>query len=98
MSFSISALLFKVILQAFLGPGGILASERCVAAHIEQAQEHGAEVRLGERVKSWQAAGPHGDVTVRTDKGEYRAKHLVLAAGSWNPRLVPELQVRGPCH
>lgn len=74
-----------------LGPGGILASERCIAAHVDLARQHGAEVRLGEEVLSWQAEA--GSVTVRTDKGEYKARKIVLAGGSWMPQLVPELQV-----
>ena len=77
--------------QAVLGPGGILASERCIAAHVDLARQHGAEVRLEEQVLSWHAEAD--GVVVRSDKGEYRARKLVLAGGSWMPQLVPELQV-----
>ncbi len=74
-----------------MGPGGILASERCIEVHVDLAQQNGAEVRLGEKVLAWRAE--EGSVTMKTNKGEYTAKKLVLAGGSWMPQLVPELQV-----
>lgn len=78
-------------LQAVLAPGGILASERCIAAHIDLAKQSGAHVRLGERVLTWHAN--EDSVLVTTDKRRYSAKKLILAAGAWMPQLVPELQV-----
>lgn len=42
-------------------------------------------------LQSW---SPDGDgVVVRTAKGVYRAKKLVLTAGAWLPEIVPQLQV-----
>lgn len=80
-------------LQAVLAPGGILASERCISAHVQQAKKLGAEVRTGEQLLEWSASGSKEGVTVKTDKGTYSGNKLVLAAGAWMPRIVPELQV-----
>lgn len=46
----------------------------------------------GEAVQGWTVL-PDGLVEVGTDRGTYRAERLVLAAGAWMDRLVPELQV-----
>ena len=81
----------RVFLQAVLGPGGILASERCIEAHVDMARQHGAEVRLEETVLSWHA--DEGGITVRTNRADYRARKAVFAGGSWMPQLIPELQV-----
>ena len=81
-------------MQAVLAPGGILASERCIEAHIEQARRHGAQVATAEAVVSWTAPADGGDVTLVTDRGRYLAGRVVFAAGAWMPHLIPELQVR----
>jgi len=69
--------------------GGFLLPERCDVAHIEQALAHGAEVRCREPVTGWEASG--GRVRVRTPRGSYEAGRLVICAGPWASKLVPEL-------
>lgn len=69
--------------------GGFLLAEDCVLAHVRQAMEHGAEVHFREGVLEW---GTGGDgVSVRTERDRYEARRLVLCAGSWAAKLVPEL-------
>ena len=82
-----------ILVQGLLSQGGILASERCIEAHISEAMRLGAEVHTGVKVLSWQASGSKGDVSIITDAGTFVAKKAIFAAGSWMPRLVPELQV-----
>src|SRR5581483_6936811 len=65
--------------------GGFLEPERCIAAHVRRAVEAGAKVRERERVVDWTAQG--GTVRVKTDRGEYEAGQLVLAAGPWMPAM-----------
>lgn len=60
---------------------GYLVPEDCIRAHLELASRAGAELRFNERVLSWSASPDH--VEVRTSKGAYRARHLVIAAGPW---------------
>jgi sarcosine oxidase len=68
---------------------GWLAPERCVETHLRQAEGHGATLRFAEPIERWE---PDGDgVRVTTSIGSYRARRLVIAAGSWLPRLLPQL-------
>ncbi|MGE0355707.1 MAG: N-methyl-L-tryptophan oxidase [Burkholderiales bacterium] len=68
-------------------PGaGFLRPERCIAAQLALAQRHGAAVRRGERASGFDEAG--GFARLRTDRGEYRARHLVVTAGPWLPELL----------
>jgi sarcosine oxidase len=69
--------------------GGFLLPERCDVAHVEQALANGAEVRCREPVIAWEANG--GRVRVRTPRGHYEAGRLVICAGPWASKLVPEL-------
>lgn len=69
--------------------GGFLAPERCVAAHADAARSLGAEIREGERVLEWDASA--GGVRVQTERGAYEAGALVVAAGAWAGRLLPDL-------
>jgi sarcosine oxidase len=73
--------------RAVLQPdGGFLLPERCIVAHVEAAQAHGAEVRARERVLGWE---PQSEgVRVRTDRAEYEAGRLVLTAGAWMSELA----------
>jgi len=68
---------------------GWLAPERAVETHLRQAEQHGATLRFAEPIERWE---PDGDgVRVTSAQGSYRARRLVIAAGSWLPRLLPQL-------
>lgn len=69
--------------------GGFLVPEECITAHVQRALENGADVRARERVLDWRQTGD--GVRVRTTKGRYEAEDLVVTAGAWTPKLVPEL-------
>jgi len=69
--------------------GGFLLPERCNIAYVEQALSRGAEVHCREAVTEWGAA--HGRVWVRTTRGRYEAGRLVICAGAWAFKLIPEL-------
>jgi len=70
---------------------GVLQAEPGIAALLAGARDHGAAVRTDEAVVQWAADGD--GFTVRTSKGRYTAAHLVLVAGAWLDRLVPELSL-----
>jgi sarcosine oxidase len=76
--------------QAVYQPqGGFVMSERAIAGYARLALEGGADLRGHEPLTEWH---PEGDgVVVRTPKGEYRARRLVITAGAWAGSLVPEL-------
>jgi sarcosine oxidase len=69
--------------------GGFLLPERCDIAHVVQAQARGAEVRCREPVLEWGAGD--GRVWVRTGHGRYEAGRLIICAGPWASKVVPEL-------
>ncbi len=72
--------------------GGYLRVEDCVKAHAEAAVQHGAVLRIGEVVHSWETEGD--SVVLHTDRETYRAGHLVITAGAWAPQMLQSLGVR----
>ena len=69
--------------------GGFLLPERCNMAHVARAQAEGAEVRSREQVLEWGAASGH--YWIRTSRSRYQAGSLVICAGPWASKLIPEL-------
>ena len=69
---------------------GFLLPERCVVAHVESAQRLGAEIRAREKVLEWKAM--RDGVAVETERAIYRARKMVIAAGAWAGKVVPELK------
>jgi sarcosine oxidase len=75
--------------EAYSEPeAGYVRPEAAVAAQLELARRHGAQLQLGEHVARW-AASP-GGVTVTTDAHTYSAEQLLLCAGPWIGELFPE--------
>ena len=68
---------------------GLLRPERCVEAQLRLARRRGAAIKLGEEVLSYRQ---HRDrVTVTTRTGPVVARNVIVAAGPWVSRLVPDL-------
>ena len=65
---------------------GFLRVEECVRVQLDLARESGAATRFGEKVERFETSG--GGVAVTTGSGTYRAGNLLVAAGSWLPRLM----------
>jgi sarcosine oxidase len=73
--------------QAYFEPdAGVLAPELCVAAQLDAAARHGAELAFGEPVLRLSAQG--GGVAVTTPRGTRHAAQVVLTAGAWIPQLA----------
>jgi sarcosine oxidase len=76
---------------------GILFPEKCVAAHLDVARQHGATLRCNEPVLRCEPVAPaatsggDGRVRVMTSAGQYEARRLIVTAGAWVTRLFPEL-------
>jgi sarcosine oxidase len=68
---------------------GFLAVEDCVIGYAEEAKKLGADVRPSTPALSWKATG--NGVTVRTEKDEFSAGRLVIAAGAWAGRVLADL-------
>jgi len=70
---------------------GFLRVEHCVAAHLAQAKNRGAELVREQKVLSWSASD--SGVEVKTGQGTYRAARLAICAGAWSTRLLAELNI-----
>jgi sarcosine oxidase len=74
---------------AFEANAGVVRPEAAVNAALRVAESRGVELRNGTCVRevNEDATG----VTVRTAQGSERASAVVIAAGAWAARLIPEL-------
>ena len=77
------------ISSIYQADGGFLLPERCIIDHVRAAQEAGAEIHGRETVLDWEAQGE--GVTVRTNRDTYTAGRLVVTAGPWAAKLVPQV-------
>lgn len=67
---------------------GFVRPEAAIRAELRLARKFGAEVHTKETYLSWRREGK--TIRVTTDKGEYRTKKLILAAGPWLPEILGE--------
>jgi sarcosine oxidase len=74
----------------FQPEGGFLEPETCISAHVKLARTHGASVHEREPVLNWRETTD--GVEVQTVSATYSAKRLVITAGAWIAKLVPQLQ------
>jgi len=70
--------------------GGFLYAEACVRAHLERARANGADLNYGEPVLGYVDTG--AGVRVTTGKATYDVGTVVVSAGPWVARLMPELR------
>lgn len=69
--------------------GGFLWSEQCIVAQVNATHREGGTIHARERVTEWEATDE--SVRVVTDRDTYTAEKLVIAAGAWAGKLLPEL-------
>jgi sarcosine oxidase len=70
--------------------GGAIRPEVAVLAAADLAEAGGAELRYGTRVTAIDST--HGGVRVQTTTGEVHAATVIVTAGSWTTRLLPDLR------
>ena len=70
---------------------GLLHASACIAAHLQLAQQHGAEIRTATPVTriDWHTR----PVTVHTDCERLYANKVVVTAGAWTGQLLAELSL-----
>jgi monomeric sarcosine oxidase len=68
---------------------GYLLVEACVQAHIDAARALGGDFCPNTRIQGIRSNGDR--VAVATERGEYKARHVIIAAGAWAAQLVPRL-------
>jgi len=69
---------------------GYLCPEACIQAQLDQAKKLGAAIQFNECFHSWEGDGQ--GLCIKTDRGNYRTDHIVLTAGPWIGKLIPEWQ------
>jgi sarcosine oxidase len=74
---------------------GFLKPEAAIAAHLDLASRHGAELRTSEPLVEWRPASDGVEVATRYGSRQttYRAAGLVLAAGAWMPRVAHDVRL-----
>jgi sarcosine oxidase len=75
----------------FLPKGGMLDADACLAATLAEARRAGASVLTNMPIERLELDGERP--VVRTVGGALRARHVVVAAGAWTTRLLPQLSL-----
>ncbi|MCK2238448.1 MULTISPECIES: N-methyl-L-tryptophan oxidase [unclassified Crossiella] len=70
---------------------GFVRPEATVGAHLDLADQAGAELHYHEPVLDWTSTAT--GVRVRTAAGEYTAEKLVICPGAWAPQLLADLGI-----
>lgn len=68
---------------------GLITPERAVAMFASEAKRLGATIKTRTAVLGWKRQGR--SVHVTTETGEFTAEKLVICAGAWTSRTIPEL-------
>ena len=69
--------------------GGFVLPEMCIVGHAQAAEEAGATIHTGETVLGWEIQ--NDSVSIRTNREVYSAARLVVTAGAWAAKLVPNV-------
>jgi sarcosine oxidase len=64
---------------------GMIVPERAIAAYIEIAMKHGADLREQCKVLSWKES--QTEVVVETDQGTMKGDKLVICKGAWTSEI-----------
>lgn len=68
---------------------GLLTPERAVLIYTELAIQLGAAIHTKEKTLEWKKSGD--TITVKTNKGTYQCSKLIITAGPWVGKLIPNL-------
>ncbi|WP_430388341.1 N-methyl-L-tryptophan oxidase [Blastomonas fulva] len=66
--------------------GGLVFPEKCIAAQMQQAVAHGAQIRCNEPVVA--ITPGTRSIRVTTAAAQYDAQQVVVTAGGWTPSMV----------
>jgi sarcosine oxidase len=72
---------------------GLVRPEATVAAQLQMATRHGADLHFEEPVTRWETLEGGRGVRVHTPEEIYTAGHLVICPGAWAPELLNGLGV-----
>jgi sarcosine oxidase len=69
---------------------GFVTPERAIRTYVDQARKHGAIIKSNIRVKQWKEEKKK--FIISTDTENYTCDKLVITAGSWTSKIVPNLK------
>jgi len=69
---------------------GFVETEKTIITYVEQAKKLGAVIHQQEKVIDWEIKDD--GVEVRTDKGHYTCRKIVVTAGPWSAKLMPTIK------
>lgn len=76
--------------EALLEPdAGFITPEKAILLYVEQAIKYGATIRTKTKITGWQQT--RKNIIVQTDHGQYTTDKIVLTAGAWAGKLLPDL-------
>lgn len=78
---------FKAIVEP---DAGFVTPEKAIRLYMQEAEKLGATIKTNETVQGWQQEGSR--IKVTTDKGNYTCDKLIITAGAWAAKIIPELQ------
>ncbi|MBS1919627.1 MAG: N-methyl-L-tryptophan oxidase [Bacteroidetes bacterium] len=68
---------------------GFLIPERAIHLYVEQAKKNGAVIKTKVKVLDWEKQ--NNGILVKTADAVYSAKKLIITAGAWASKLIPDL-------
>ncbi|MTI88264.1 MAG: N-methyl-L-tryptophan oxidase [Balneolaceae bacterium] len=68
---------------------GFIWADKAIITYAEQALQHGADIKEKEQVLKWEV--DNGRVIVETEKETYEARKIIITAGAYTGKLLPEL-------
>ena len=69
---------------------GFITPERSIHVYRDHALKNGAAIHENENVVSWKKIG--STIFVTTDKAEYTCSKLIITAGAWTSKVLPQLR------
>lgn len=69
---------------------GFVETEKTILTYVEEAKKLGTVIHQQEKVMDWQVM--EDGVVVRTDKGEYSCRKIIVTAGPWSAKLMPSIK------
>lgn len=68
---------------------GLVTPERAILLYTERAMQFGAAIHTKEKTLEWKKTG--SGFTVKTDKNTYQCAKLIITAGPWAGKMIPNL-------
>jgi len=73
----------------FEANAGFVTPEKTIQQYAKLTVNHGGKINTSEKVLGWQKDGT--TITVKTSKASYSCNKLVITAGPWAGKLMPQL-------